>query len=101
MRKGRIPKNHPDWSSCDGQKIAGLSLAHPFSVDSACGTPKYTNFTTGFADCLDYIFYDKERLKVEEVVPFPTEEELKLHTAIPNIVFPSDHIACVATLKWV
>ena len=30
-----------------------------------------------------------------QVVPFPTEEELELHTAIPSIVLPSDHIAVV------
>ena len=30
-----------------------------------------------------------------QVVPFPTEEELELHTAIPSIVLPSDHMAVV------
>ena len=38
--------------------------------------------------------------EVKEVIPFPSEEELRAHTAIPNIVFPSDHIACVADLGW-
>ena len=38
--------------------------------------------------------------EVREVIPFPSEEELRAHTAIPNIVFPSDHIACVADLGW-
>ena len=34
------------------------------------------------------------------MIPFPSEDELCAHTAIPNIVFPSDHIACVADLRW-
>ena len=38
--------------------------------------------------------------EVREVIPFPSVEELQAHTAIPNIVFPSDHIACVADLRW-
>ena len=37
---------------------------------------------------------------MKEVIPFPSEDELRAHTAIPNIVFPSDHIACVADLRW-
>jgi 2',5'-phosphodiesterase len=69
-------------------------------MDSACGTPKYTNFTAAFADCLDYIFYEKDKFSVQQVVPFPSEEELNLHTAIPNVVFPSDHVACIADLRW-
>lgn len=30
----------------------------------------------------------------------PTDEELEENGAIPSIVFPSDHIALVADLKW-
>ena len=37
---------------------------------------------------------------MKEVLPFPSEDELRAHTAIPNIVFPSDHIACFADLRW-
>lgn len=53
--------------SDDSEKISGLSLSQPFLLDSACGTPKYTNYTVGFADCLDYIFYQTNTLKVKEV----------------------------------
>lgn len=77
-----------------------MELTQPFNLDSACGTPKYTNYTVGFADCLDYIFYDKSNLTVSEVVPLPSEEEIMLHTALPSIVFPSDHIALISSLKW-
>lgn len=44
-----------------------MSLKQDIQLDSACGTPQYTNFTEGFADCLDYIFYEKNKLKVEQV----------------------------------
>jgi 2',5'-phosphodiesterase len=99
MTKGHIGEDHADWSSCPGQEVSGLSVKHPFSMASACGTPKYTNFTQGFKDCLDYIFYQTDGLRVAQVVPFPSEEELSTHVAIPSVVFPSDHIACVADLE--
>lgn len=45
-----------------------LSLQQNISLGSACGTPPYTNFTAEFADCLDYIYYDKSNLEVEQVI---------------------------------
>lgn len=36
-------------------------------LGSACGTPQYTNFTAGFADCLDYIYYEKSSIEIEQV----------------------------------
>lgn len=95
-----VPEDFIDWKSKEDEAVKGLTLSQPFSIASACGTPKYTNYTEGFADCLDYIYYQTDRLSVEQVVPLPSEEELKRHTAIPSIVFPSDHIALVADLKW-
>lgn len=80
--------------------MKGLSLSHELHMESACGTPKYTNFTVGFADCLDYIFYQTDRLRVTQVVPLPSEEELRQHTALPSVVLPSDHVALVADLAW-
>lgn len=36
-----------------------------------------------------------------QVIPFPSVEELKLHTALPSIVFPSDHIALISDLRFI
>lgn len=44
-----------------------LTLSQDILLDSACGTPKYTNFTQGFAECIDYIFYEKNNLSVNQV----------------------------------
>ena len=100
VKTRKIKSNHPDWRSEPGEEVENLEINHEFNLGSACGTPKYTNYTTGFADCLDYIFYDRETFDVSQVIPFPSEQELKLHTAIPNVVFPSDHIAIIADLKY-
>lgn len=70
-------------------------------MKSACGTPKYTNYVPGFKACLDYIFYQTEHFEVQEIIPMPSDEELAAHIAIPSVVFPSDHVAIVANLKYV
>lgn len=77
-----------------------LELKQEFKLASACGTPKYTNYTVGFADCLDYIYYQKDHFEVSQIVPLPTHEEVIANTALPSVVFPSDHIALVSDLKW-
>ncbi|VVC92956.1 unnamed protein product [Leptidea sinapis] len=80
--------------------INDLALFQETLLGSAAGTPQYTNFTEGFAECLDYIFFDKNNLEVEQVIPFPSVEELTQHKALPSIVFPSDHIAVVSDLRY-
>ncbi|KAM3959054.1 2',5'-phosphodiesterase 12 [Aphomia sociella] len=97
---GVAPSSLEDWKSNTDEAVHNLSLQQDLPLESACGTPPFTNFTDGFADCLDYIFYDKSCLEVEQVVPLPSEEELRVHTALPSIVFPSDHIALISDLRF-
>ena len=98
MLRGFIPEGHLEWTNCEREPVSGMALYHPLQMGSACGMPKYTTYTRCFVDCIDYIFYERDRFNVDQVVPFPSEEELSV--AIPNPTFPSDHIACVADLKW-
>ncbi|XP_072936524.1 2',5'-phosphodiesterase 12 [Epargyreus clarus] len=98
--QGVAPNSLPDWSSNQNEAIDNLTLNQEISLASACGTPEYTNFTEGFADCLDYIFYDTKNLTVAQVIPLPSIEELKANTALPSVVFPSDHIAIVSDLQF-
>ncbi|XP_035223948.1 2',5'-phosphodiesterase 12-like [Stegodyphus dumicola] len=100
ITKGYLPKDCLDWKSNPEEEVKGLALSHSLQLDSACGTPKYTNYTEGFAGCIDYIFYEKCRFHVSAVVPFPTNEQLTKYKALPSKVFPSDHIALVCSLKW-
>jgi len=99
--EGEIAADYPDWNSCPEEKISGFNIRHNFNLGSATGTPKYTNYTAEFKDCLDYIFYDKSQFTVDQVIPFPSDDELSLNVALPNVSFPSDHISCVADLKWI
>ena len=100
LTTGRIPATHSDWRSQEAEKVIGLELSHPPSFVSAAGTPKFTNYTMGFKDCLDYVWVEKENFTVSQVVPFPSDQELELHSALPNIVFPSDHVPVIVDLKF-
>ena len=82
------------------EKVEGLELRHDLELKSACGFSTYTNYTANFNAMLDYIFVDSEKLVVRQVIPMPTHEEVTLHTAIPSVVFPSDHLAQVCDLTW-
>lgn len=83
------------------EAVKNLSLSQPFEIQSAYSPDiPFTNFTPLFTATLDWIFYQSDKLRVDEVVPLPSELELKVHIAIPNIVNPSDHLALVASLGW-
>ncbi len=79
--------------------IEGMKFSHSLNLTSACGFPRYTNFVSSFTGCLDYIYVNEE-LRTERVVPLPTHEEVTQYTALPNVVFPSDHLALICDLAW-
>nr|CAD7447309.1 unnamed protein product [Timema bartmani] len=95
-----VPEDCIDWKSKDDEAINELSLSHSLLLGSAYGTPAFTNFTAGFSGCLDYIFYQIDQLEITQVVPLPSIEDVTEHTALPSVVFPSDHVALVADLRW-
>lgn len=82
------------------ERPQGLELRHNLDLKSACGYVTYTNYTPNFHDMLDYIFVDSKKLAVKQVIPMPMHEEVTLHTGLPSVVFPSDHIAQVCDLTW-
>uniref|UniRef100_U5ETA8 Putative glucose-repressible alcohol dehydrogenase transcriptional effector ccr4 n=1 Tax=Corethrella appendiculata TaxID=1370023 RepID=U5ETA8_9DIPT len=51
-----VDEHFVDWSSNITEAVRDVRLEQPFNIQSACGCPKYTNFTELFAACLDYIF---------------------------------------------
>ncbi|XP_071571761.1 2',5'-phosphodiesterase 12 isoform X1 [Temnothorax nylanderi] len=99
MTENYVPETCEDWKSNAEEAIKNISLKQDLCMSSACGTPEYTNYTPEFSACLDYIFYERDKFVVEQVVPMPSKEELTLHTGLPSVVFPSDHISLCADLK--
>jgi 2',5'-phosphodiesterase len=82
------------------EAVVDLDVSHSLQLISACGTPEYTNFTPDFQGCLDYIYVDRNQLKVDRVVPLIEHEEIIAGTAIPNERFPSDHLALVCDISY-
>lgn len=101
MTEGYVPDNFIDWSSNKEEAVQNVDLTQPYKMQSACGTPKYTNYTVGFKECLDYIFYQTDKFAVTKVVEMPSDEDLEAHIAIPSVLFPSDHVAIVAELEFI
>ncbi|XP_017065397.2 2',5'-phosphodiesterase 12 [Drosophila eugracilis] len=100
MTEQLAEKSLEDWRSNTEEAVTDVELSQPFKMVSACGAPEYTHYTTLFAGCLDYIFYQNDRFELLKYVPLPTEEELKENAGIPSAVFPSDHVALVADLRF-
>ncbi|KAK9888902.1 hypothetical protein WA026_001123 [Henosepilachna vigintioctopunctata] len=76
-----------------------VNFSHELNFISACGTPKYTNYTDDFKSCLDYIFIQEKKIEVKQIIPLP-EEELEQYIGLPNEVYPSDHVALVVDLQF-
>lgn len=47
--------------------VEGFDITQPFEMKSAYGEPKFTNYTAGFSGCLDYIYYQSDKLKLLQV----------------------------------
>ncbi|KAL7734165.1 hypothetical protein ACLKA6_011845 [Drosophila palustris] len=100
MTEQFVDSNFVDWSSNAEEAVKDVELRQPFNMISACGTPPFTNYTTLFSACLDYIFYQSDSFDLIQSVPLPTVEQLSQNEAIPSVTFPSDHVSLVADLRF-
>ena len=98
VTKGFVDAENPCWSNFPGEEINNVSLSHPFQMQSACGWPKFTFYTTQYISTLDFIFFQSDVLELESSVPMPDVEDVE--SFLPSPVWPSDHLACMAVLKF-
>lgn len=70
-----------------------LNIDNAYSILNA--EPQYTNYTDNYKGVLDYIFISTQSIKVTSCLLVPSEYRLRgiRDTTIPNMSFPSDHIA--------
>ena len=45
-----------------------------------------------FKGCLDHILYNENAMTLLELLEVPSEADLSEGGAIPNLLFPSDHV---------
>lgn len=100
MTEGKVDSNHPDWSKNKEEAVEGLKITTKLRFSSAYKDVPYTNYVPSFNGCLDYIYYEKDSLKCDSVVPLPDHEDVTASDGLPSDVFPSDHLALVANMSY-
>ncbi|KAH6603222.1 hypothetical protein Trco_007997 [Trichoderma cornu-damae] len=99
MALGRVPPDHLELTNFHYGSFTRDGIEHPFSLRDAYApiqnTPEelpFTNYTPGFADVIDYIWYSANTLEVVELLGPPDPTYMKRIPAFPNWHFPADHI---------
>jgi CCR4-NOT transcription complex subunit 6 len=79
-------------------------IVHNRTLTNKCGAlisayddDKYTNVTSNFKGCLDYIFFEGDRIEVVKRLELPSVEDLG--GVLPSEYWPSDHLCLVASLR--
>ena len=103
-------RDHPVSLRSKNRALEGVSagvvpeLRNPIPFRSAMkdffGTePQYTNYTANFKGCLDYIMLRGD-LRVSHAQTLPDEAALAAEVALPNSMYPSDHLPLVIDLEF-
>ncbi|EER24281.1 Glucose-repressible alcohol dehydrogenase transcriptional effector [Coccidioides posadasii str. Silveira] len=99
LAHGRMAEEHPDLEKRLYGNLSRMGMSHPFTLKSAystIGELSFTNYTPGFTDVIDYIWYSSNTLQVTALLGEVDKEYLKRVPGFPNYHFPSDHLALMA-----
>ena len=99
-----LQAEHPDLAGYNYDYYTEKGMEHPFTLKSAYGDSpeaiksslQFTNYTPGFTDVLDYIWYSTNTLRVTGLLGRVDDDYLTKVPGFPNAHFPSDHLALVA-----
>eukprot|EP00040_Diaphanoeca_grandis_P031405 m.187902 g.187902 ORF g.187902 m.187902 type:complete len:675 (-) comp32321_c1_seq1:56-2080(-) len=113
ITEGQLSVNDPHAMVSREDMMCGISLpypnlAHQIVLESAYkkiygGEPMFTNFTSepvSFSGTLDYIFYTEKTLDVACVMPLPSFDACRKEVALPNSIYPSDHLPLTACFSF-
>ncbi|XP_071823238.1 2',5'-phosphodiesterase 12-like [Apostichopus japonicus] len=101
ISSGHVPANSVHWYTGGKEEFCGgIQLSHQLKLKSVCPDIPYTNYVPAFMETIDHVTYSHDTIGVERVVPMPSHEEVTRLSALPNEVFPSDHLPLVCDLKW-
>ena len=82
-------------------EAVGTHLSSAAPLRSAYGVhTRPTHATLGYENVLDWIMYEGASLRLVGVAPLPSTSELRRHTALPSIEYPSDHVSLACDLEW-
>eukprot|EP01069_Polyplicarium_translucidae_P000211 Polyplicarium_translucidae@DN1119_c0_g1_i4.p1 len=119
---GRCDPSHPDLKSQEPALMKHLKLRHDLglasayalasalqagarlkngaALDSLKWEPAFTNYTTNYVGCLDYLFFQPEKVALRAVLTLPDAHDLQkeslalqnLRSELPSLQRPSDHL---------
>lgn len=96
---GSVTK-HPDLDGRDYGRFTDEGFKHVFKLKSAYdGELPFTNFSPGFTEVIDYIWYTPGNLRVKGLLGKIDDNYLKNCIGFPDAHFPSDHIAIVTKFQ--
>ena len=89
----------PALPQSEEENVIGIDLESPFTFESSDEMiPEFTNYVNGYQGLLDYIWFQKEHLRVIRTAHCPGIQELG--GFLPSEVYPSDHLAVVADFEY-
>ncbi|KAH3745417.1 glucose-repressible alcohol dehydrogenase transcriptional effector [Pelomyxa schiedti] len=104
LRDGHLAPNHPDFNGFKYGDYSIKGLTHNLQFASAYsnfGEPPYTNFSSEFSGCIDYIWHTTPNTAVTSVLPVLSKEVVSQQKIpFPNAVTPSDHVFIAANFSW-
>ena len=99
--------SEPIYSTIRSHPRFGLESAYRSAIqDDAeeAQEPPYTTWKVrGEGECchtIDYVFYSRQHLAVDQVLPFPTGEQIG-PDRVPSFQYPSDHFSLVVDFDLV
>jgi len=107
MADGKLEKDHEDFMHHVYGNYTSEGLSHRLALKSSyshlegthpAGVP-ITNYTPGFKDHIDYIWYTTSSLSVTALLGEVDQSYLNKVVGFPNAHFPSDHIYILAEFK--
>ncbi|KAA8568483.1 hypothetical protein EYC84_007514 [Monilinia fructicola] len=103
LATGRVAPDHPDLGNYQYGNFTRDGIEHPFSLRSAytnlADGPQeltWTNYTPGFTDHIDHIWYSTNALENTDLLGPVDEEYMRTVPGLPHYHFPSDHLALLA-----
>ena len=97
IEKGALPGDHPDLGNYHYGNFTRDGISHPFKLKSAYGdTLRFTNYTPGYTEVIDYIWHSHNSLKVRKLLGDVDHWYLQKVPGFPHFHFPSDHLALFA-----
>ena len=96
LSRGTIKHDHDDLSGRVYGNLTRDGIAHAWPLKSAysnVGELKFTNYTPGFTEAIDYVWYTTNTLNVTGLLGDVDPKYLATVPGFPNAHFPSEYVA--------